>query len=137
MKHIKLFESFTNSDIKEIDKLEWRSYMSGYEDIKPQEINIILKLVDKNKWTLHPGYDTLQKTVSGEFKYRTTQIAFILNRSPKSRIYVDKLEDEWFLVRLQKLHPDNTFTFKFFKCDQIDSVGFLLKKLIETYFRQS
>lgn len=134
MKNLKYFESFTNNAIQEINKLEWRSYMGRYVYIEPQEINIILKLVDKKKWTLHPSYETLQKTVSGEWKYQTTQIAFILNRSPKSRIYVDKLEDEWFLVRLNKLHPDNTFTFKYFRCDQIDAVSFLLKKLIETYF---
>lgn len=134
MKNLKYFESFTNNTIQEIDKLEWRSYMGRYVYIEPQEINIILNLVDKKKWTLHPGYDTLQKIVSGEFDYRTTQIAFILNRSPKSRIYIDKLEDEWFLVRLNKLHPDNAFTFKYFRCDQIDSVEFLLKKLIDTYF---
>jgi hypothetical protein len=134
MKNLKYFESFTNNAIQEIDKSSWRYYMHNYVDFEPHEISEILKLVDKNKWTLHPGYDTLQKTVSGDFKYRTTQIAFILNRSPKSRIYIDKLDDEWFLVRLEKLHPDNTFTFKYYRCDQIDSVEFLLKKLIDTYF---
>lgn len=136
MRKIKTFESFFSSgdEIIEMDKSEWRSHMNGYVDFVPHELSEVLKHVDKKKWTLHPGYDTLQDTISGENKYRTTQIAFINNRSPKSRIYIDKLEDEWFLVRLQKLHPDNTFTFKFFKCDQIGSVSYLLDKLISTFF---
>jgi hypothetical protein len=136
MKIIKTFESFFNSsdEIIEINKDEWRSYMSGYVDFVPHELSQVLKLVDEKKWTLHPGYYTLQDTASGKNKYRTTQIALIYNRSPKSRIYIDKLEDEWFLVRLEKLHPDNTFTFKFFKCDQIESTSYLLSKLISTFF---
>ena len=52
----------------------------------------------------------------------------------ESELMIHKFADDWFLVRLQKLHPDNAFTFRYFKCDQIESVSYLLGELIKTFF---
>ena len=132
MKRIKKFESFatTHRMPRKINLNEWdeKCNVNCSEQFTQKEIEFFLKLKEENDNSIcdvtlpNHKYDIFF-TINDYFTSDKKRPKFTYNRE---RISISKREDEWYLIKEEKIHSG---TISRFICDQWDEVlGYLESK---------
>jgi hypothetical protein len=132
MKHLKVYEEYSNICYKEITYHEYL-YANNIIAFSQREIKIIDDLIDKNR-NLSITYD--------KHPYTTGNIGIkklLLKVNGEIFIYevdIVKDNDEWFIVALREINKTKRtgsaydYNMRYIKCDQIEGVVEFLNDLI-------
>lgn len=133
--NIKKWESFKPIKYILLNKAEYHNLLKNtvYDDFIKIEIDRIVQTIRiiKPYVDIYPNLEDLKKYFKGESMITTLNNICIFGMNPKERIYITKIDDEWFLLELRKLESSNNRIFTkiyYFKCDGIEEVEVCLKE---------